>query len=393
MSDGLQKIQLGFVGLSEEGWSADALAPPLFAPPLSSKYTLVAVSTTNSQSAQASAAKYSQIRNLSEHTKNLVVKPYHGSAEHIALDMDVGMVAVAIKPIYQKDAAMEVIKAGKDLFIEWPVGKNLDETKQIFDAARDKGIKTIVGCQMRFAGFALKVKSMMSTGEIGKIHSSNFVSFLRFSVTISFNRGWGATVLDLYKHRTSAKNSATLLDSAGGHVFDLLLHILGPITSLSAVVVNHIPTVTVIDSITGMPTGETVVQEGPTQICVTGILQTSTTNVNHGGVQTIQTPFIVHLQSGVKEADFTWVISGENGTVRVQADAKLGFFDPCPPMYWNGNKVEGLPKVEQRITSAWEAFADGKIGTYANVGDALRTKSVLDAVMRSAEEGKRIDLL
>ncbi|KAF8823363.1 hypothetical protein HHX47_DHR10000166 [Lentinula edodes] len=349
MSDGLQKIQLGFVGLSEEGWPADALAPPLFAPPLSSKYTLVAVSTTNSQSAQASAAKYSQIRNLSEHTKNIVVKSYHGSAEHIALDKDVGMVAVAIKPIYQKDAAMEVIKAGKDL------------------NGLDRGIKTIVGCQMRFAGFALK--------------------------TISFNRGWGATVLDLYKHRTSAKNSATLLDSAGGHVFDLLLHILGPITSLSAVVMNHIPTVTVIDSTTGTPTGETVVQEGPTQICVTGILQTSTTNVNHGGVQTIQTPFIVHLQSGVKEADFTWVISGENGTVRVQADAKLGFFDPCPPMYWNGNKVEGLPKVEQRITSAWEAFADGKIDTYANVEDALRTKTVLDAVMRSAEEGKRIDLL
>lgn len=182
MSDGLQKIQLGFVGLSEEGWPADALAPPLFAPPLSSKYTLVAVSTTNSQSAQASAAKYSQIRNLSEHTKNLVVKPYHGSAEHIALDKDVGMVAVAIKPIYQKDAAMEVIKAGKDLFIEWPVGKNLDETKQIFDAARDRGIKTIVGCQMRFAGFALKVCLHLPTrllvnmnihilaGEINDVH-------------------------------------------------------------------------------------------------------------------------------------------------------------------------------------------------------------------------------
>lgn len=145
-------INIGFVGLSAKGWAATTLAPPLFAPPLSSKYTLVAVSTTSPESAEASAAKYSQLT-----ASEKGVKAYHGSAESIARDKDVGMVAVAVKPMYQKDAAMKVIESGKDLFVELPVGRNMGETKEICEAARKKGIKTMVGCQMRFAGFATKV--------------------------------------------------------------------------------------------------------------------------------------------------------------------------------------------------------------------------------------------
>ncbi|KAJ3997590.1 hypothetical protein F5050DRAFT_1569001, partial [Lentinula boryana] len=108
---------------------------------------------------------------------NIVVRAYHGSAEHVALDKDVSMVAVATNSMHQKDAAMKVIETGKNLFIKWPAGKNINETKDIYDAARDKGIKTIVGCQTRFAGFALEVKSMISARELGKIYSTNFVSF------------------------------------------------------------------------------------------------------------------------------------------------------------------------------------------------------------------------
>ncbi|KAJ3740058.1 hypothetical protein DFH05DRAFT_1405984, partial [Lentinula detonsa] len=88
---------------------------------------------------------------------NIVVRAYHGSAEHVALDKDVSMVAVATKPMHQTDAAMKVIETGKYISIEWPAGKNINETKDIYDAARDKGTETIVGCQTRFAGFTLQV--------------------------------------------------------------------------------------------------------------------------------------------------------------------------------------------------------------------------------------------
>lgn len=149
-------IQLGFIGLSATGWAAIALAPPLFEEPLSSKYSLVAVSTSKPESAAASAAKYSELASNSTGT-SVTVKPYHGSAKHIASNIDVGMVAVSVKVLDHKEVASEVIKAGKDLFIEWPAGVRLAETKELYEAAKAKGIRTMIGFQSRFTAYALKV--------------------------------------------------------------------------------------------------------------------------------------------------------------------------------------------------------------------------------------------
>jgi len=187
----------------------------------------------------------------------------------------------------------------------------------------------------------------------------------------------------------SAANGATLLDVGGGHAVDILMHTLGPVASLSAVVTNHHSTTAVIDSTTMKPTGEKIPQDGQSQVCVSGILHTKVGKE----AEVVQTPFSLHLQSGVKEGDFNWIIMCEKGTLRVQADTKLGFFDPSPVLYWNGEKVELGQKGDQRIALAWEAFADRRNSEYAEVDDALRTKEVLDAVVRSSKEGRRIDLL
>jgi predicted dehydrogenase len=139
-SNKTKPIRLGFIGLSTSGWAASALAPPLFKAPLSSEFSLVAVSTTNADSAQASAKKYSDLASS-------VVKPYYGSAEHIAADKDIDMLVVSVRVTHHKEVALKAIKGGKDLFIEWPAGRNLEETKEIYEAAMKMGVKTVVGFQ------------------------------------------------------------------------------------------------------------------------------------------------------------------------------------------------------------------------------------------------------
>ena len=149
-------IRLGFIGLSATGWASTALAPPLFEKSLLPKYSIVAVSTTRPESAEASAAKYSELASKATGTK-VTVKPYHGSTEHIAADKDIDMAVVSVKALHHKEVATKVIDAGKDLFIEWPAGRELAETKELYEAAKNAGIKTVVGFQMRFANHALKV--------------------------------------------------------------------------------------------------------------------------------------------------------------------------------------------------------------------------------------------
>jgi len=143
----MSSIKVGFVGLSAAGWASIALAPGLLQ---TQKYTITAVSTTSEASAAASAKKYSEELG---HT----VKPFHGDTSQIASDADVDLVVVSVKAPVHKTAVMPVIEAGKNFFLEWPAGVGLEESSAIAEAARKKGLRTIVGLQGRHCPSVKKV--------------------------------------------------------------------------------------------------------------------------------------------------------------------------------------------------------------------------------------------
>ncbi|KAF9072541.1 NAD-binding Rossmann fold oxidoreductase [Rhodocollybia butyracea] len=370
-------VRLGFIGLSTTGWAAMALAPPLFKAPLSSEFSLVAVSTTNTDSAQATAQKYSElVSSQADGGPKVTIKPYHGSAEHIAADRGIDMLVVSVRATHHKEVALKVIEGGKDLFIEWPIGRNLAETREIYEAALKKGIKTVVGLQTRFTGYASKVKSIVDSGEIGKTIASSFI------VSMGPFASYGPTTTQKYKYIFDSSNGVTLVDVIGGHLFDLLTYILGPIASLSAILENQIPLITIIDD-HGKPTDEVIPFDGPHQICVSGVLVS-------GAV------FNVHVQTGAKETDFNWVIHGEKGTLRIRDDdrtpGRFGFVDATPKVYLNGNKIE-VENVDTTTTGlAWKAFADGKAGTYATLEQGLKVKEIVFAIKKSSDGGERVYL-
>lgn len=142
-------IKVGFVGLSATGW-ARVLEPALRS--LGDTYQIVAVSTTNEASARASAQR------LSEETK-YPVKPYYGDTTQIANDPDVDFVVVAVKAPEHRKALLPVIQAKKPFFIEWPAGKNVQETRELAALARQNGARSIVGLQGRHSPTLNKVTS------------------------------------------------------------------------------------------------------------------------------------------------------------------------------------------------------------------------------------------
>ena len=149
-------IRLGFVGLSAKGWASMMLAPPLLQPPLDSLYSLEAVSTTNADSAATSATKWSELAKRP-------VKSYYGPTSAIAADPELDLVVVAVNAPQHKLAAMPIIEAGKDIFVEWPVGKSLQETLEIAEAAKKKGIRSMVGAQGRQTPTIRKVSCQRGT--------------------------------------------------------------------------------------------------------------------------------------------------------------------------------------------------------------------------------------
>ena len=145
-------INVGFVGLSAAGW-ARVLEPALQS--LGDTYRIVAVSTTNGTSARASAER------LSKQT-GYPVKAYYGDTSQIANDPDVELVIVAVKAPQHKQTLLPVIQSKKPFFIEWPAGRTLQETQAFADAARENGVRSIVGLQGRRSPILNKVSRLFT---------------------------------------------------------------------------------------------------------------------------------------------------------------------------------------------------------------------------------------
>ena len=144
-------IRVGFIGLSTSGWAVNMLGPSLTQPSMRHLYDLVAVCTRSEASASASAEK--QAKEVGH-----PVKAYHEISSIVA-DPDIDLIVVSITAKDHKAAVLAAINAGKDFFIEWPAGGRIETTLEIAQAAREKGVKSIVGLQGRHSRFANKVCS------------------------------------------------------------------------------------------------------------------------------------------------------------------------------------------------------------------------------------------
>lgn len=107
-------IRLGIIGLSADksAWAASAHVTPLKSAPLSSQYALKAIGTSRPETAKAAAKAY-----------GLPEDKAYSSPEAIAHDPEVDMVVVSVKTPLHKELATPALKAGKMVFVEWPLGK------------------------------------------------------------------------------------------------------------------------------------------------------------------------------------------------------------------------------------------------------------------------------
>jgi predicted dehydrogenase len=99
------------------------------------------------------------------------VKAY-GSPEDLAKDPDVDLVVVAVQVAKHYKVTMPALLAGKDTFVEWPLGATTAQAEELTAIAVSKGLKTFVGCQARADPLVVKVRELVQGGKIGKVLSS-----------------------------------------------------------------------------------------------------------------------------------------------------------------------------------------------------------------------------
>src|SRR5881398_3338235 len=232
-------LGVGIIGVSPvRGWAATAHIPALRALP---SYEIRALSAHNAESARAIGAAFG-VGTVFSDNEQLVTQP------------DIDLVVVTVKVPHHRELVSAALAAGKAVYCEWPLGRDLEDTRAMATLAAERGVHTIVGLQAGQAPAIEFVQELLSDGYVGEVLSTTMVGL---SVTGDVLGQPNAYMLD-------KANGANLLTISVGHSLDILNHVLGEFADLSAVSDLRRPLITIEE------TGEQIVKTAADQIAVIG---------------------------------------------------------------------------------------------------------------------------
>jgi predicted dehydrogenase len=159
------------------------------------------------------------------------VPAFYSKASDLINDKDVNAVYIATPPGNHMEYALEVMKAGKPVYIEKPMALNFNECMKINEASEKYGVPVFVAYYRRALPGFVMVKEMIEKGLIGK------VLFIQ---------------MQLFKFPSADEKAGKLpwrVDpavSGGGHFFDLASHqldyldfVFGPVQKVRSIALNH----------------------------------------------------------------------------------------------------------------------------------------------------------
>src|SRR5438067_10292595 len=362
------RLGVGIIGVSPvRGWAATAHIPALRALP---NYEIRALSGHSAESARAAGEVFGVSAVFSEH-EQLVSQP------------DVDVVAVTVKVPHHRELVSAALAAGKAVYCEWPLGRDLDDARAMAALAAKQGVRTVVGLQARQAPAIEFVQELLSDGYVGEVLSTTMVGL---SIP-------GDAVGQPNAYMLDKTNGANVLTIAVGHSLDLLNYVLGEFADLSAVSNLRRPLITIEE------TGEQIVKTAPDQIAVIGTLTS-------GALAS------AHIREAVAGGTgFLWEINGTDGTLRITADAASPESYPLPVLRAQARNQPAELAVPASLAEKWPALtslhgapaynvgrayaafaADIEDGTHTvpDFADAVRILQVFAAIERSAISGERV---
>jgi predicted dehydrogenase len=364
----ISTLGVGIIGVSPvRGWAATAHIPALRALP---SYEIRALSVRNADSARAVGEVFGVSAVFSDY-QQLVTEP------------DIDLVAVTVKVPHHRELVSAALLAGKAVYCEWPLGRDLDDARAMAALAAERGLRTVVGLQARQAPAIEFVQQLLRDGYVGEVLSTTMVGL---SIP-------GDVVGQPNAYMLDKTNGANLLTVPVGHSLDALNYVLGEFAELSAVSDLRRPLITIEE------TGERIVKTAADQIAVIGTLTSGATAS-------------VHVREAVAGGTgFLWEINGTKGTLRITADAALPEIFPLTVAGAQGRNEPAELTVPAALTQKWPtltrllgapaynvgrayaAFAaaiDNGTHTVPDFADGVRRHEVIAAIERSAASGERV---
>src|SRR5256712_13226509 len=262
--------------------------------------------------------------------------------EQLVTRPDIDVVAVTVKVPHHRELVSAALAAGKAVYCEWPLGRDLDDARAMAALAAKQGVRTVVGLQARQAPAIEFVQELLRDGYVGEVLSTTMVGL---SIP-------GDVVAQPNAYMLDKRNGANALTIAVGHSLDILNYVLGEFADLSAVSDLRRPLITIEE------TGEQIVKTAADQIAVIGTLTSGATAS-------------VHVREGVAGGTgFLWEINGTDGTLRITADVAYPEIYPLTVAGAHGRSEPALLAAPGALTQKWSALTSLEGTPAYNVGRA-----------------------
>src|SRR3954452_25211855 len=153
-------LGVGIIGVSpHRGWAATAHIPALRALP---NYEIRALSAHSAESARTLGEVFGVSAVFSDH-EQMVTRP------------DIDLVTVTVKAPRHRELVSAALAAGKAVYCEWPLGRDLDDARAMAALAAERGVRTVVGLQARQAPAIEHVQELLSDGYVGEVLSTSII--------------------------------------------------------------------------------------------------------------------------------------------------------------------------------------------------------------------------
>jgi predicted dehydrogenase len=279
---------------------------------------------------------------------------------------------------------MPVIKAGKDVYVEWPLASNLTQATEMYTAAQESGSKTIVGLQSRSNPYIRKIKELVANKTIGDLLSS----------TQEFTLGWVGDVeppaVEYFTKKESGGNFLTILF---GHTADSVFHALGGLEELSALLTTRWPETKLLHADGSF--NRMIKRETPDHVMLQGTLKNNSAPIS----------ITARSGKGFKDSpNLVWRIFGTKGEIRLTSAAmltlalggeKIEVFDHEKDTVEVVNveyaeAVKDLSPFAKDIGMLYEGFVNGwgvEEG-FVDFEQAVGMHTIIDCMEKSSEERK-----
>ncbi|KAF3056467.1 Galactose/lactose metabolism regulatory protein GAL80 [Daldinia childiae] len=222
-------IRVALIGLSSSAktsWAAQGHLPYLLSPRGKCHYEIVALLNSSVESAEAARKHFllpSDVRT-------------YGDPNDLALDPDVDFVVCCTRVDTHSLTAEPSLRAGKAVYIEWPLVENCEEAVAL--TANKRLDNSIIGLQGRVSPIVLKLKEILKSGRIGRVLSSDIRAYGNLLPRDSLPEG-----LSYFANRNIGGNPITI---AYGHTIDYVHEVLGEFSSFKSRMQIQRPVVAVL---------------------------------------------------------------------------------------------------------------------------------------------------